>query len=499
MRLDEVNLADVDLFTSGDPHVVWQTLRAERPVFWQAQPGGEGFWAVTRQADVRRVLSEYETFSSESGTAINMLGAADPSAGLMMHSTDPPRHRQFRQPLGKRFSAQATASYQKQIRSFVRDAMAPALDGEIWDAADSFARLPMAVAAMMMRLPSEDVDLLVRLAYASLAPHDERYSSGSDKITSAFAHYEIIRYFYGYIAERRATPSDDLISYLVTMEVDGRLLNDEEILVNCLSLLLGAVVTTSQVINATFIALAEMNNGEGRWPAATVASSAVEEALRWSSPVTHFMRRASSDVEMHGEKIKAGDAVTAWIGSANRDEAVFDRPYTLDFRRSPNRHITFGYGPHRCLGSHLARHMLQESFEQLAADVESFELAGPPRHLSSNEIAGVVSLPLRLEFRDRKPLGDLHAGSLYRRDQQCSLRDAAQRCDLPHCIPSERLPAEPQLRFGRYQGIVPGQPAATAARNVEQHDRFSLNSSVGDRVLQACDGYCGGRFYVYSL
>jgi cytochrome P450 len=412
VRLDEVNLADVDLFTSGDPHLVWQTLRAERPVFWQARPSGEGFWAVTRHADVRRVLSEYETFTSERGTAINMLNAPDPSAGLMMHSTDPPRHRQFRQPLGKRFSTQAMASYQKQIRSFVRDAITPALDGEIWDAADSFARLPMAVAAMMMRLPREDIDPLVRLAYASLAPHDERYSSGSDKVTSAFAHYEIIRYFYGYIAERRASPSDDLISYLVSMEVGGRLMNDEEILVNCLSLLLGAVVTTSQAINATFIALAEVNNGEGRWPTVILASPAVEEALRWSSPVTHFMRRASSDVEMHGEKIKAGDAVTAWIGSANRDEAVFERPYTLDFGRSPNRHVTFGYGSHRCLGSHLARLMLQESFEQLAANVESFELAGTPRHLSSNEIAGVVSLPLRIRLRSRKPLSDLHERGL---------------------------------------------------------------------------------------
>jgi cytochrome P450 len=403
VRLGEVNLADVDLFTKGDPHLVWQTLRAERPVYWQARPSGEGFWVVTRQADVRRVLSEYELFSSERGTAINMLDSPDPSAGLMMHSTDPPRHSQFRQPLGKRFSTQRVASYHEQIGLFVRDAMTPALDGGMWDAADSFARLPMAVAASMMRLPREDIDPLVRLAYASLAPHDERYSAGSDKVTSAFAHFEIIRYFDGYIAERRASPSDDLISYLVSMEVGGRRLNDQEILVNCLSLLLGAVVTTSQAINATFIALAELNNGEGRWPAAIVEPSAVEEALRWSSPVTHFMRRATSDVELHGEKIKAGDAVTAWIGSANRDEAVFDQPYALDFRRSPNRHIAFGYGSHRCLGSHLARLMLRESFEQLAAYIESFELAGTPRHLSSNEIAGVVSLPLRLKLRSRKP------------------------------------------------------------------------------------------------
>ena len=407
VRLGEINLADVDLFTRGDPHLAWQTLRAERPVFWQVRSGGEGFWAVTRHADVRRVLAEYETFTSESGTAINMLDAPDPSAGLMMQSTDPPRHRQFRKPLGKRFSAQAVAAYTARIRSFVTDAVAPARDGEIWDFADSFARLPMAVAAVMMKLPAEDVDPLVRLAYASLAPHDPRYSSGSDKTTSFFAHYEIINYFSKYVSERRANPSDDLISYLLSMEVDGRHLDDEAVLLNCLSLLLGAVVTTSQAINATLITLAELGNGEGRCPAGMSAPSAVEEALRWSSPVTHFMRRARHDVEMHGEKIRAGDAVTAWIASANRDEAVFERPYVLDFDRSPNRHVVFGFGAHRCLGSHLARLMLQGSFEQLAADIESFELAGAPRHLSSNEIAGVVSLPLRLKLKSRKPSPDL--------------------------------------------------------------------------------------------
>lgn len=405
VRLDKINLADVGLFVDGDPHAVWQTLRAEYPVFWQAQSSGEGFWVVTRHTDVRRVLGEHETFTSESGTAINMLNAPDPSAGIMMHSTDPPRHRQFRQPLGTRFSTSAVSVYRNQIRSFIRDTMAPALDGEVWDAADSFARLPMAAAAMMMRLPSEDIDPLARLAYASLAPHDPRYSSGSGRSTAIFAHYEIVERFSRYITDRRANPSDDLLSYLLRIEIDGRRMNDEELLVNCLSLLLGAVVTTSQTINATFIALAELNRGEGRWPTGIPVAAAVEEALRWSSPVTHFMRRARRDVEMHGEKIRAGDAVTAWIASANRDEAVFERPYMLDFERSPNQHVTFGYGVHRCLGTHLARLMLQESFDELGASIESFELAGTPRHLASNEIAGIVALPLRIKSRsDRHPL-----------------------------------------------------------------------------------------------
>lgn len=397
--LHEIDLVDIDLYTSGDAHLAWQTLRTESPVFWHERKGGEGFWAVTRYADVRRVLAEYETFTSESGTAIAMLDAPDPAAGRMMHATDPPRHRQFRKQIGKHFSAQALTALTARIRSFVQEAIGPAADGQEWDAAESFARLPMAVAALMMGLPDKDVDPLLGLAYASLAPHDPRYRSGPEENAAVIAHYDIIKYFTGHIAKCRECPSADLISGLLSVNMDDRLLTDEEILLNCLSLLLGAVVTTSHAINATLIALAEQNGGEGRWPDAVQVKTAVEEALRWSSPVTHFMRRARRDVEMHGQRIRAGNAVTAWIASANRDEAVFDQPYLLDFGRSPNRHVAFGYGPHRCLGNNLARLMLQESFEQLTADIESFELAGAPRHLASNEIAGVVSLPLRVKLR----------------------------------------------------------------------------------------------------
>jgi cytochrome P450 len=332
-----------------------------------------------------------------------MLDAPDPAAGLMMHSTDPPRHREFRQQLGRPFSPHEVPAYTRQIRSFVTEAIRPGLDGETWDAATSFARLPMAVAAMMMALPESDIEPLLRLAYASLAPSDPRYSTGSEKVTASHAHYDIIKYFTKCIDERRKALSDDLISHLITVEMEGRRLTDEELLLNCLSLLLGAVVTTSQAINATLIALIEQHDGEGRWPDSwpekKSVETTVEEALRWSSPVIHFMRRARHDVEMYGQKIRAGDAVTAWIASADRDETVFEQPYVLDLERGSNRHVAFGNGPHRCLGSHLARLMLRESFDELITSVESFELAGTPDHLVSNEIAGMVSLPLRLKRR----------------------------------------------------------------------------------------------------
>lgn len=402
--LDEIDLTDTDLYTKRDAHLVWQALRAERPVFWQKLSSGRGFWAVTRRADVHRVLSEYKTFSSEGGTAIAMLDAPDPAAGIMMHSSDPPRHRAFRDQIGKPFSPREVPAYADFVRSFVRKAIEPARDGGAWDVAESFVRLPMAVGGRMMGLPEADIDPLLRLAYASLAPEDPRYNKqGAGSSTAVSAHYEIIGYFTSCISSRRRNPSDDLISYLIDAEIAGRRMTDAELLSNCLSVLLGAVVTTSHVINATMIALTELGDGEGRWADSMAANSAVEEALRWSSPVLHFMRRARHDTEIRGQKIAAGDAVTAWIASANRDENAFERPYDLDFTRTPNRHLAFGSGPHLCVGSHLARLMLRISFEELSASIETFELADAPVHLVSNEIAGVVSLPLRIKLRTGVP------------------------------------------------------------------------------------------------
>lgn len=401
--IDGIDLSDTALYATGDAHAVWRTLRAQRPLFWQEHPDGEGFWAVTRRVDVRRVLAEHRLFTSEAGTAIEMLESPDPAAGQMMQSTDPPRHMQYRRQLDGPFTAgSVAAAHTAWIRSFVRDTVAPALDGEVWDASVALSRLPMAVGARMMGLPAEDVDHLVRLAFASLAPRDPRFSTGSERKTATFAHYDILTYFADHVADRRRRPGADLISHLLTVTVDGRALTEDELLLNCLSLLLGAVVTTSQAASATLIALAERHGGEGRWPHGTPLEGLVDEALRWSSPVLHFMRRAKVDVELHGTTIRAGQAVTAWIASANRDETTFERPFEFDPARSPNPHVTFGSGPHRCIGSNLARLMLRESFAELMTVTESFELAGEPVHLLSNEIAGYVSLPVRLAVaRDR--------------------------------------------------------------------------------------------------
>lgn len=400
MALDEIRLHDVDLYTRGDAHLAWQTLRAERPVFWQQpEDGAQGFWAVTRWADVRRVLADHKTFTSEQGTAISMLDSTDPAAGKMMQATDPPRHRQLRTKIGEPFSVRATDAFSGGIRSIVKEIVSTASEQDTWDVAESFSRLPMQAAALLMGLPGSDIDPLLRLSYASLAPLDPTYSFGSKKATLFTAHTELLKYFTALIAHRRVKPSADVVSHMIDVEIEGSRLTDGELYLNCLSLILGAVVTTSHVINAAIIKLIDINSGEGRWPQFSQVGSMVEEALRWSSPVTHFMRRARRETQIRGVKIREGEAVTAWIASANRDDQIFERPYVFDLTRSPNRHIAFGSGPHLCVGNNLARLMLWHSFAELSEVLESFELAGAPRHLVSNEIAGIVSMPLSVKCR----------------------------------------------------------------------------------------------------
>jgi cytochrome P450 len=394
--LDQVDLSSLSLYTDGDAHQVWHALRAQRPVFWNGRPAGRGFWAVTRHVDVRRVLRDHELFTSERGTAVEMVGLPDLAAGKMMHATDPPCHQQFREPIQRPLSAQAVTGYLPMVRSLVDEMLAPVPESTHWDAAQELARLPVAVMVHLMNLPEADIGFLLRAAYASVAPDDPRYRAGSATETLKWSHSVIVDYFTRCVRDRRGALASDLLSHLISMEVGGRPLSDEEVVLNCFSLLIGGVVTTAQAVTATLIALAERGRGEGRWPAGARTAAMVDEALRWSSPTTHFMRYARRDTVLHGVTIRRGDPVTAWIASANRDEEVFDRPYVFDPGRQPNRHIAFGTGPHRCVGRQLARVVLQETFKQLMATVDTFELADPPTHLRSNLIAGVVRLPLRL-------------------------------------------------------------------------------------------------------
>jgi cytochrome P450 len=396
--LDQLDLSAIPLFTEGDAHLAWRTLRATRPVFWNRVSPGDGFWVVTRYPDVRRVLEDYTAFSSEQGTAVDLRGVPDPAARIMMHATDPPCHQRIREPLGRPLSARALTAREPTIRTLVRAAVNPIHGSDPWDVAEVLTRLPVAAIVHLIGLPATDTDWLLRLAYASVAPADARYRNGSAPQTLQWAHSNLVDYFTRWVRRRRREPGYDLLSHLATMDVAGRPMAQDAVVANCYSLLVGGVVTTAQVVTATLVALAGPHDGAGRWPGQTAVSLLVEEALRWSSPTTHFMRSARHDVEISGVRIRQGDPVTAWIASANRDEGVFPRPFEFVPGRRFNRHLAFGAGPHRCVGRQLARLVLRMLFEEFAV-VDRFELLAPPDHLASNLIAGIVGLPIRVRSR----------------------------------------------------------------------------------------------------
>jgi cytochrome P450 len=402
--LDHVDLFDETLYTHGDPHLVWRALRAERPVFWNQSASGQGFWVVTRHEHVRRVLAEHETFSSQQGTVLMMLGVPDPAGGRMLTVTDPPLHREIRGHVSATLTPRATAASEDEIRAVVRQLVAPAWDGGVWDMAAALNKLPVAAVLMMMGLPLSDVDPLLRWTYASIAPNDPHFAAGSPAETVRRAHYEIMDYFAYRIADRRGRSTSDFIGRLLAAELTGRPMTDAEIIFNCYNLLVGAVITTPQAITATMLTLAELGDGTGSWPADVSIPTAVEEALRWSSPSIQFLRYALCDTEIDGVRIGKGDAVAACIASANRDERVFDQPFKFDLARTPNRHLAFGIGPHRCAGHASGRQMLRVVLEEFVSKLADFDLTGPVVHLVSNGAAAVVSAPILPRFRaDARP------------------------------------------------------------------------------------------------
>ena len=400
--LGRVDLFDLNLYTSGDPHAIWDVMRAKAPLYHQVLPDGREFWSVTRYDDACRVLGDYREFTSERGTVVTHLGEDDVAAGKLMTSTDPPRHTQVRQAIGAKLTTRAVASWQDRIRQAVVRFLEPALDGGTWDLAEQAGRLPMIVAGPLLGIPERDWDELVQLTAMVTAPSDPHFQLGSQAATLAISHHELISYVTQWVKRRRSAGDEDgsLLDHLMSVRAGGAPLTDEEIAYDGYSLLLGANVTTPHTVSGTVLALIE---GPGQFAQAQVDRSLVpslaEEGLRWTSAACNFMRYATNETQIAGGTVPAGGAVVAWIGSANRDESRFTDPHQFDITRRENRHIAFGFGPHYCIGAPLARMTLRTFFEELLQRFSSIDLDGEPQHLRSFFIAGMTHLPIVAQRR----------------------------------------------------------------------------------------------------
>jgi cytochrome P450 len=247
----------------------------------------------------------------------------------------------------------------------------------------------------MMGLPEEDWAWLSRLTTICIAADDVEYQDAGTKASSlTAAHRELFAYFQDLVRYRRVHLGDDLLSVLISSSFEGRHMSPGEVVSNCYSLLLGANVTTPHAPN---FVLAEFTDTDvltdwGAHP--EVGPTAVEEALRWASPVNHMLRYATQDTEVHGTAIAEGDAVVVWLGAANRDDTEVPDPETFDLRRKPNKHLAFGIGPHYCVGHSVARVTLKILFEELLGRFEDFRLAGKPERLVSNFVSGYKHVPV---------------------------------------------------------------------------------------------------------
>ncbi|MEV7780726.1 cytochrome P450 [Kitasatospora sp. NPDC088351] len=395
----QVDLIDPGLYHRGGAHELWRRLRRDAPVSRQAA-GDLGYWSVVGYAEANRVLRDHEAFTSEQGTLLNLLGKGDPAGGRQMAVTDPPQHSRLRGPLQQALSIRTVENDREAVRAVVVELLRPLADGGPFDFAAAMAAMPMAVIGTMMALPEQDWPRLVRLTHACIAADDPEFQlAAGPQATLVTAHRELFAYFQDVVTRRRRSPGDDLISVLLTMELDGRRLSPGEIVSNCYSLLLGAAVTTAQPPNAAMAELAGTAVLDDWAAHPELLNGGVEEALRWASPTQHFMRHTTRDVEVRGVPIPAGDAVVVWLASANRDETVFADPDTFDIRRRPNKHIAFGVGAHYCIGHTVARVTLRILFTELLGRFTGFELAGTPRRMRSNIIAGFTHLPITARAR----------------------------------------------------------------------------------------------------
>ncbi|MGW4111209.1 cytochrome P450 [Actinosynnema sp. NPDC004786] len=400
VHLGRDDLVDPTLYSDGNAYAVWRELRAIDGLSWRQVDDERGFWSAVRFADADQVLRDHATFTSERGTLLDLLGTDDPAGGTQLAVTDPPRHTEMQGRLKRALTIKAVDKQRDMIRDHVVALIDPIGDGGAFDFAEAMLAMPMSVTGTMMDLPRSDWPWLTRINTTCIAPDDPEYQlEGNRGLTLALAHHELFGYFQDLVRHRRDHLGDDLISVLITTEFEGRHMSLGEIVSNCYSLLLGANVTTPHSPNFVLAEFAGTGVLEDWADHLDVNGTAVEEALRWASPVNHFLRYATRDTVLAGTEIAAGDAVVVWLGAANRDDAEFPDASTFDIRRKPNKHLAFGAGPHYCVGHSVARVTLRILFEELLARFEDFRLVGEPERLVSNFVSGYKHVPITARRR----------------------------------------------------------------------------------------------------
>ncbi|MEU7070283.1 cytochrome P450 [Streptomyces narbonensis] len=393
--LDAVDLGDPATFAEHDLGAFWRTLRDTAPVHWNPPAGGrKGFWVLSRHEDIMATYRDDVHFTSERGNVlVTLLGGGDAGAGRMLAVTDGPRHHELRKILQRVLSPRVLDEVARTVRANTRRWIREAVESGGCDFAEEIAgRIPMTTISSLLGVPEEDREFLLSLTKAALSTEDE----GVGEVESEMARNEILMYFMDIVEERRESPGDDVISMLVASSLDGVPLSDEDVVLNCYSLIIGGDETSRLTMIDCVRTLAAQPEEWRRLKHGEVAiDTAVDEVLRWASPTMHFGRSVVRETELHGVRMRPGEIVTLWHASGNRDERVFDRPETFDLGRTPNKHLAFGYGPHFCVGSYLAKVEIAELLMALRDFTTGFEQTAESLPIRSNFLTGFSTLPVR--------------------------------------------------------------------------------------------------------
>lgn len=390
-----VDLTDLDVFAAGFPHEVFAVHRREAPVWWHAPtahtPDGVGFWSVATYAETLEVLRDADTYSSEHG---GTMLADSPAGGLVLNMMDDPRHNRIRRLVNKGLTPRMVALLGDDLARRTRALFAAVPEDEPVDfLAAVAAELPMQTICSMLGVPEAD-----RHELFGYIEHLFDHREGPDEGRAA-AQKAMFAYGTALIAEKRARPTDDMLSLVVHAElddVDPPRLSEIELLMFFNLLFAAGAETTRNAVAAGTLALIEHPDQFAALRAAPdrLMGGAVEEVMRWTSPSPSKRRTATRDTVLGGQRVAAGEKVLVWEGSANRDPAAFADAGRLDIRRDPNPHLAFGQGVHYCLGANLARLETRTVLRELVGTFGTVEPAGPVEWTRSNRHTGIRRLPL---------------------------------------------------------------------------------------------------------
>jgi cholest-4-en-3-one 26-monooxygenase len=386
----------------GYPHAEWAWLRRHDPVHWVESPFCEPFWAVTRHADIVAIGKNPRDWIIAPRIAVFTRDVPPEPTSRHLLTMDPPDHGRYRNLISRWFTPRTVRVWEPKVQQLTREVLDAAGEkGDIDFVADVSAPITIAVIALMLGVPQRDWHLLFRWTNEIIAPEDPEFQRGRTSVeTVEGARMELFAYFKQLAEERRRDPRDDILTAIVQGRIDGAPLPDFELLSYYFLLVVAGNETTR---NAMTGGMQCFLDDPGEWKKLCddpgLVEGAIEETVRWTTPVIQFARTATRDLTLRGKLVRQGESVCLFYASGNRDEEIFADPFRFRVDRRPNDHVGFGRGEHVCLGAHLARLELRTMYQQLRERLVRMERTGDVVRARSSFVGGIKRAPIRWELR----------------------------------------------------------------------------------------------------